>query len=172
MTAPRWHRVKSSTLHSVAHDRATLELRVAFRAPRGHPEKGGSTYLYRGVPRAVYDALVETNRKRGSVGRSFIEIVRKKFAGEKIEGGPLPQKKVSAGACPRCGGVLNERSGLPHCRSCGWSGEEMASQGGSDRHPVELIEDKIIRGDEPAPAAGEAPDLYELMERVLKGGDL
>ena len=26
MTAPRWHRVKSSTLHSVAHDRAVFGL--------------------------------------------------------------------------------------------------------------------------------------------------
>ena len=44
--APRWRRVRSSTLHSIAHDRATGELRVAFRAPKGHPERGGSTYLW------------------------------------------------------------------------------------------------------------------------------
>ncbi len=144
----KWHRVKSSTLHSVAHDAATLELRVAFRAPKGHPERGGATYLYRGVPRVVYTTLIETNRKRGSVGRMFHELVRKKFTGEKIEGGPPRNKKIKTGD---------------------WRGETMAVRAdGAARHPVELIEDKIMLGDAPGAAEAE-PDLYELMEKTLRG---
>ena len=161
----KWHRVKSSTLHSVAHDAATLELRVAFRAPRGRPERGGATYLYRGVPRVVYTTLIETNRKRGSVGRMFHELVRKKFTGEKIEGGPPRNKKIKADAYPRCGGVVKNNA----CRSCDWRGETMAVRAdGAARHPVELIEDKIMLGDAPGAAEAE-PDLYELMEKTLRG---
>lgn len=172
--APRWRRVRSSTLHSIAHDRATGELRVAFRAPKGHPERGGSTYLYRGVPRATYDALLSTNRKRGSVGRAFHDLVRKKFAGEKIvDGGPPPDKRVQSDLCPRCGGAVKEQGGLPQCRSCGWAGEEMAPQGGADRHPIEMAEDRIVRGAGGTPLASEGvSDLYELMERTLRGETL
>ena len=47
------HFPESLTLHSAAYDEETQELTVRLRA--------GTTYIYRGVPQAAYDALVSAD---------------------------------------------------------------------------------------------------------------
>lgn len=65
----RAKRLRSSLIDRIVFDDEHETLTVSFR------ERG--KYVYRGVPRAIYDAFA----KAGSAGRFFNEAIRGKFEG-------------------------------------------------------------------------------------------
>lgn len=67
--------VQSSTLASVGYDPETSTLAVQFRDRHGNPVEG-AVYEYEGVPRWVYDDLVDPDFN-SSRGRFFDRVVKK-----------------------------------------------------------------------------------------------
>jgi hypothetical protein len=67
--------VKSTNLKSLGYDAERRELEVEFQ--------GGRVYVYSGVPKDVYDRLMEEQDKviagdsNASVGHVFVELVKK-----------------------------------------------------------------------------------------------
>jgi hypothetical protein len=77
----RARRLDSSLIERIVFDDEAGTLMVQFRNAR--------RYLYRGVPRAIYDAF----KHAASAGRFFNEQVRGRFACEQVSGRrryPLP----------------------------------------------------------------------------------
>jgi hypothetical protein len=68
----RMKAVDSSVLAAVGHDRATNVLQVRFRT--------GRVYLYLGVPRSRYNALLAAD----SAGHYFNEKIRTKFRAVRV----------------------------------------------------------------------------------------
>ena len=63
---------ESSMIQSSTYDTNTLELIVTFH--------GGNSYTYNGVSESDYNSLVNAE----SVGKSFNELIRAKYAGQKL----------------------------------------------------------------------------------------
>ena len=64
----QYKQVTSSNITSIAYDAEHKWLGVEFCS--------GSIYNYFDVPKSVYDLLMETNRKNGSVGKVFNSNVK------------------------------------------------------------------------------------------------
>jgi hypothetical protein len=64
--------VNSSAISQVRHDPASLNLYVTFH--------GSRTYTYYGVPRTLYEALLEALLKAHSLGTFFNQHIRDKYS--------------------------------------------------------------------------------------------
>lgn len=60
--------VESSAIRRIAHDEASRELRVTFTS--------GKTYIYYGVPRATYEAFIDSPSK----GQFFNEHIKDRYS--------------------------------------------------------------------------------------------
>ncbi|MGG1598495.1 KTSC domain-containing protein [Paenibacillus naphthalenovorans] len=71
-------KVQSSNIAAVGYDEEARELHIQFHS--------GGTYAYKAVPRVMYQAMMELERKQGgSVGKFYHANIKKQFEGVKVE---------------------------------------------------------------------------------------
>ena len=72
-TMPKWERIDSSCVDSVAYESKTRELKVKFPS--------GVVYLYEGVEPKTYQNFIDSPSK----GRFFNSVIKPKYNASKLE---------------------------------------------------------------------------------------
>lgn len=76
MTIIEMQDVQSRNIRALGYDEGQQVLFVRFVS--------GPTYCYKGVPKTVYNALIEAHEQHGSVGATFLDTVNGRYEHQRM----------------------------------------------------------------------------------------